>query len=233
MTRRTTTVQAIGVIATAIILASCAPAAQPTADESVPSETTTSAPPAETETEGDSDETQAADQPAWATPVTRPGELISTFMVGEIQVEAYQVGTSPAPEDGSSIDPDTYQPIIKAGDPLVFINYVVTNTGPDVPLSALLVEIDAKYEDWRFIGGMTGISRRVLYDEHGVSWNAVVPGRHTEHVLETGQSFCYATNFGYRPGVPLTFAGSYKPVDEADNLLHDQEVEGEGTAVLS
>ncbi|MFE6234679.1 hypothetical protein [Cellulosimicrobium sp. NPDC057862] len=174
--------------------------------------------------------------PDWANPVTNPGEQISTFNVGEVRIDVYQVGVTQATKDGLFVDPENNQPIIAEGDDIVFVNYVITNEGAPIDLGSSLVSIDERYDDWPYMQGMDTIVDDDLYGAQGVNDDGMAPGAYREptvYTFGTGQSYSYATNFRYQSGSPITFDGTIVPVDAEGELLHDERMEGEGTGTIS
>ncbi len=207
---------------------------------SAPEETTTeeSAPAEDAEETDDAAEGTGSDGelPDWANPVATPGEQISTFTVGDVRVDVYQVGVTQASKDGLFVDPDTNQPLIAAGDDIVFINYVITNEGDPIDLGSSLVSIDERYDDWPYMQGMDTIVDDALYEAQGVHDDAMHNQAYREpsvYPFATGQSYSYATNFRYQPGSPITFDAVITPVDAEGELLHDERIEGEGTGTIS
>jgi len=174
--------------------------------------------------------------PDWANPVTTPGEQISTYAVGDLRVDVYQVGVVQATREGLLADPDTHEPLIAVGDDLVFVNYVVTNTGAPLDLGFSLVSIDERYVDWPYLGGMDTILDDDLYAAQGVNADAMHDQAYRDpgvFTLGTGQSFSFGTNFLYRPGTDITFRTDVTPVDARGDLLHDERLEAEGTGTVS
>ena len=174
--------------------------------------------------------------PDWANPVTTPGEQISTFSIGDVRVDVYQVGTAQATKDGLFANPDTNEPIIAQGADIVFINYVITNEGEPIDLGSSLVSIDERYVDWPYLGGMDTIVDDELYAAQGVNDDGMAPGAYREptvYTFGTDQSYSYGTNFLYQPGTEITFDGTIVPVDAQGELLHDERIEGEGTGTIS
>lgn len=202
-------------------------------DDSATAQTESSPEPSE-----EPSETAAAsgDQPAWAHPAAEPkGDKISTFKAGDITVDVYQVGTAPAPKQGNWVDPKTNKPLIAKGDPLVFVNYVVTNNGEDVNLGASLVSVKPRYDDWKYAQGMGGITDSALYEKQGVFSSPIAPGGYQEsnvYTLGAGQQFAYGENFHHQANSPITFEATVVPVDAEGELLHDQRVEGQGTGTI-
>lgn len=191
----------------------------------------------DTETETETEDAGAAasgDTPEWAVAQEEPdGELLTTLEGEGFQVEVYQVGTSTSPDDGSFVDPETNEPILKAGDEIVFVNFVITNTGDEtIPLAFNLVSVDGTYVDWPWLQGMDGTTDRTLYEEMGIVSFALAPGASEPPFLwEPGQTFSYGTNFEYQAGSPIIFKARLTPADEEGELDHDkgQEVEAEAT----
>lgn len=180
-------------------------------------------------------ETASGDQPAWADPVVTKGDKISSFEVGDINVDVYQVGTAPAPKQGSWVDPETNKPLIAKGDPLVFVNYVITNNGDAVDLGSSLVSVKPRYDDWKYMQGMGGITDSALYEAQGVKSSAVKVGGYQEsnvYTLGAGEQYSYGENFHQQPNSKITFEATVVPVDAEGELLHEQRVEGKGTGTI-
>ncbi|MFI2703810.1 hypothetical protein [Cellulosimicrobium composti] len=190
----------------------------------------------EVDDEAAGDAGASGELPDWANPVTDPGEQISTFTVGDVRVDVYQVGVTQASKDGLFVDPENNAPIIAEGDDIVFVNYVITNEGAPIDLGSSLVSIDERYDDWPYMQGMDTIVDDALYEAQGVHADAMHDQAYREptvYPFATGQSYSYATNFRYQPGSPITFDAVITPVDAEGELLHDERMEGEGTGTIS
>ncbi len=204
-----------------------------------PAETESTTEPETTETETESVEepppapSAAAGQPAWALPVTTPGDKLTTIEAGDVTVDVYQVGTAKADDTGSFVDPDTNKPLIEPGDDLVFLNYVVTNNGDPIDLGSSLVDVEARYDDWPYLGGMDGLVSDELFEAQDVNKFELAPGGFNDagiYTLDTGETFSYGENFEYQAGSPIGFDVTYVPVDAEGELIFDDRVEGEGSA---
>ena len=175
----------------------------------------------------------AGTQPEWANPVTTPGTPIARVNAGDLTVEVFQVGTTTATETGSFADATTGQPLVAPGDQLVFVNYVVTNNGAPVDLSASLVTIDATYDNWPYLTGMDGLSDRDLFAAQGVNADGLAAGAFRDpsiYTLGTGQTYSFGENFEYQAGGAISFDVAYTPVDANGDLVHAQRVEGTGSS---
>lgn len=204
------------------------------AEEPEETEQTTAPEPSASE---ESQAPAAEGQPAWANPVTEGGELISTIELdGGVTVEVYQVGTTKATKTGQFVDPDTNEPIIAEGDEIVFVNYVVSNTGDPIDLGSSLVSIDARYDDWPYMQGMDSVVDDALFEEQGVNDDAFAEGSYVDpsvYTLGTGEQYSYGENFPYQANSPITFDVSLTPVDAEGELVHDDRVEAEGTGTIA
>lgn len=245
-TRRTIaqrTLATVAVAGLAIALTACsdddAPAGETTSEATVEA---SEEPAAETSEEATEDEA-ADDAPAtdgdltaaeWAKPLTTPGELLTTIEGDGFSVAVYQVGTTAATKTGFFVDPDSNQPIIDEGDEIVFVNYVVTNTGSEaIPLSHSLVGISARYDDWPYLQGMDSISDSALFEQMDVNDGGLGIGvGDAPFAWEPGTSYTTGENFKYQSGSPIGFAVSLTPADEAGDLVHDERQEVEGTATI-
>lgn len=237
---RSVRISVAAVACTALLsLAACSgDDAEPEA-KAVDSSETPTADPTEDTTE-EAEETPApeaaAGQPDWALPVTTGGDLVSTVEVGDVTVEVYQVGTTKASEDGNFADPDTNKPLLAKGDPIVFLNYVVTNNGEPIDLGSSLVSISARYDDWQWLQGMDSVTDDALFEQQGVNDDAFTPDAYREpsvYPFGTGASYSYAENFKHQKGSPITFDVSITPVDAEGELLHDDRVEATGTGTVA
>lgn len=200
-------------------------------DESAATTTETSAAPSEEPTEA----AASGDQPEWANPVVTKGDKISTIKVGDITVDVYQVGTAPAPKQGNWVDPKTNKPLIAQGDPLVFVNYVITNNGDAIDLGSSLVSVKPRYDDWKYMQGMGGITDSALYEQQGISSTAIKPGGFQDsgvYTLGAGQQYSYGENFHHQKNSPITFEVTAIPVDAEGELLHDQRMQEKGTGTI-
>lgn len=178
----------------------------------------------------------SGDQPVWALPVTTPGTMLTSIEAGDVTVDVYQVGTAPANDTGSFVNPDTNTPLIEVGDTLVFLNYVVTNNGDPIDLGANLVDVSARYDDWPYLQGMDGLTGDELWTAQGINGSGLGPDGYSEagvYPLGAGQSYSFGDNFEYQPGSPIQFDVTYTPVDTAGELLSDERVEAKGTSTIS
>lgn len=235
-----------GIVSAALIatagLAACSSADDAEAPDTGAAETTTT----EDETEAPEEEATAAEEdeevaaaaeggvPSWAKEPTDGGDEIATIEAGDVTVQVFQMGTAPAPKDGSWVDPDTNEPLIAEGDDIVFVNYVITNNGDPIDLGSSLVSVDAEYEDWQWMQGMGGITDSALSEEMGVQSSGVgETADPTVYTFGTGEHFSYGENFKYEPGKGINFEVGITPVDENGDLIHDDKIEGEGSGTIS
>lgn len=185
------------------------------------------------------DETDApaasGDKPEWARPYDTTGDLLATVEAGDVTVEIHQIGTSTAPKDGMFVDPENNEPILKEGDEVVFVNYVITNNGDAVDLGSSLVGVTARYADWKWAQGMMGATDSALFEEMEVNESGVVPGAFIDPPIYTfgsGETFSWGDNFAYQPGDEITFTVRWTPVDENGDLIHDDRVESDVTTTI-
>ncbi|MFI5428451.1 hypothetical protein [Aeromicrobium sp. UC242_57] len=194
-------------------LAACGGSDEPAAEKTT---ATTAAPEATEATTEAPPAASSGDQPDWAKPVTEVGEKITTIKVGDITVDVFQVGTAQATKTGQFVDPDNNKPIIDKGDEIVFVNYVITNTGAPIDLGSSLVDVNARYDDWKFMQGMDSIVDQDLFAAQKVNTLGLAPGAFKDpgvYTLGTDQTFTYGENFRYQKDSPITFDASATPVD--------------------
>lgn len=171
----------------------------------------------------------------WATPLLSPGENLGTVSGDSIDVTVFQAGTAPATKTGNFANPDTNEPIIAVGDELVFVTFLVTNTGSEpISLGSSLVNVDARYSDWPYLGGMDGITDFDLTESMGINRNAVAETSDPPvYVLGPGESYTVGENFLYQAGSELEVDATVTPVDDQGDLLHDERVEFEGSVTIA
>lgn len=230
-------VASAAVFALAACGGSVAPKADPVSSSSSPSQATSSeATATSSRTASSSAPSSPGAQPAWAKAPTSGGAKISTITAGTITVDVYQVGTTKATKNGQFVDPGTNKPLITKGDAIVFVNYVITNTGPPVNLGASLVDVSARYDDWKYLQGMDSIVDSALFTQQKVNSDALAPGAFKTpsiYVLDKGQTYTVGENFRYQQSSPITFTASVIPVDAKGSLIHDQKSEGKGAGTVS
>lgn len=222
---------AVSGLALATLLAGCFPsspaappptapaASEPSDDETVDQEETTTA---------------SGDTPAWAKPTTTPGEKIATIAADGFQVEVYQVGVTEATKTGQFVTPDG-DPVIAAGDDIVFVNYVITNTsGGDIPLSYSLVNVQATYASWPYLQGMDSVVDSALFEQMQVNSSAIAPGSgDSPFIWPAGTSFSFGQNFHYEKNGPITFEATLTPALPSGDLDHDKRQEAEADGVIA
>lgn len=202
-------------------------------DDARDSSTTSAPPPEAPPTSGGS--AQPGATPSWAKPFEAVGQLITTITSADFKVDVYQVGVAKATKNGTFVDPDTNKPIIATGDDIVFVNYVITNTGgATIQLPFNLVEVTPRYADWKYVQGMDGIADRDLYAKMKVADGALAPGNtKAPFAWEPGTSFSYGTNFKYQAGSSIKFTARLTPADAGGRLLHDQRKEASQETKIS
>lgn len=148
-------------------------------------------------------------------------------------VDIYQVATDVASKDSMFLDKETKENLLKKGAPIVYVNYVVTNTSSaDIPLSHSLVTPSAKYTDWKYLGGMPSDSSSDGFTKYGLSSSGVKLKEKDPFVLKPGESFNIAENFGYTPGKEAEISATMTPQDAAGDLDHDKKEQAKTTVTL-
>lgn len=179
--------------------------------------------------------TASGSQPAWAKPTSEVGDKISTIKAGDITVDVYQVGTAKATKTGQFVDPADNKPIIEKGDDIVFVNYVITNTGAPIDLGSSLVDVQARYDDWKYLQGMDSIVDSALFEQQKVNTDGLAPGAFKDpgvYTLGKGETYSVGENFKYQKNSPITFEVGAVPVDAKGDLLHDKKLSGEGKGTI-
>ncbi|MCD4850512.1 hypothetical protein LN996_06785 [Arthrobacter sp. AK01] len=170
---------------------------------------------------------------AWALPISDAGEKLGNLKGDSFSVDIYQVATDVASKDSMFVDKDTKENLLKKGDPVVYLNYVVTNTSSaEIPLSHSLITPKAKYTDWKYMGGMPSDSSSDGYKKHGLSSSGVKLKEKDPFVLKPGESFNIAENFGYTAGKETEISATMTPQDAAGDLDHDKKETAETIVTL-
>ena len=151
---------------------------------------------------------------SWASPVTTPGNLLTTVSGTNFTAGIYEVGTAKASRDGQFLNPETGKPMIAAGDKIVYVNYVFTNTGKTtIRLGFDLAGVEPRYVDWPFLQGMDSVIDAAQYKSMKVNASAIgISGGAAPYDWKPGTSFSYGQNFTYEANSPITFTVTVIPV---------------------
>jgi hypothetical protein len=165
--------------------------------------------------------------PSWANPLTKPGTLLTSGSGTNFKVDIYEVGTATASRTGQFADPDTNKPIISAGDKIVYVNYVFTNTGSaSIPLGYSLGEVEPRYADWPYLQGMDSVVDSAQEKQENVNDTAIAPtGANAPYEWKAGESFSYGQNFKYEAGEAITFDVTMIPVLASGDLDESKKQE--------
>ncbi|MGP0223991.1 hypothetical protein [Paenarthrobacter sp. NCHU4564] len=170
---------------------------------------------------------------SWAQPISEAGDKLGTINGESFSVDIYQVATDAASKDSMFVDKETKENLLKKGAPIVYINYVVTNTSSaEIPLGHSLVSPSAKYTDWKYLGGMPSDSSTDGYKKHGLTNSGMKLKEEAPFKLGPGESFNIAENFGYTAGKEAEISATMTPVDASGDLDHDKKEKAETTVTL-
>ena len=170
---------------------------------------------------------------AWALPISDAGDKLGTIKGDSFSVDIYQVATDVASKDSMFVDKETKENLLKKGDPVVYLNYVVTNTSSaEIPLSHSLITPNAKYTDWKYLGGMPSDSSSEGFKKHGLSSSGVKLKEKDPFVLKPGESFNIAENFAYAAGKETEIKVTMTPQGADGDLDHDKKETAETTVTL-
>lgn len=193
----------------------------------------TSASPSASSPEGAGTSSGAYTAAAWALPISDAGDKLGTLKGDSFSVDIYQVATDVASKDSMFVDKETKENLLKKGAPVVYLNYVVTNTSSaDIPLSHSLVTPSAKYTDWKYLGGMPSDSSSDGYKKHGLSSSGVKLKEKDPFILKPGESFNIAENFAYTAGKETEIKATLTPQDASGDLDHDKKETADTTVTL-
>lgn len=200
-------------------------------DESAPSENDGEAGDETDDSDSSSDET--GESPGWAKEVTKPGKKLDSMKLGDVTITVYQVDTGKAPKDSMLVDKESKKPLLQKGDPVVFLNYVVTNHGDPIKLGSSLVDVKAKYPDWKYLSGMPTVSDNDLMEKKNINDRAIDQVKDpTVYPLKNGETISFGVAFKYKKNKPVELEASYVPVDPKGDLIHDDKVENKAKIQL-
>ncbi|MDI2036054.1 hypothetical protein [Paenarthrobacter nitroguajacolicus] len=170
---------------------------------------------------------------SWALPISDAGDKLGSLKGDSFSVDVFQVATDVNSKDSMFVDKETKENLLKKGAPIVYVNYVVTNTSSaDIPLSHSLVTPTAKYTDWKYLGGMPSDSSSDGFEKHGLSSSGIKLKEKDPFVLKPGESFNIAENFAYTAGKEAEISATMTPQDAAGDLDHDKKETAETTVTL-
>ncbi|SDX31379.1 hypothetical protein SAMN04487917_106275 [Arthrobacter sp. yr096] len=207
---------------------------EPSSSSSVAASPSASASPlASTSSEGAGTSSGSYTVAAWALPISESGDKLGTIKGESFSVDIYQVATDVASKDSMFVDKETKENLLKKGAPIVYLNYVVTNTSSaDIPLSHSLITPSAKYADWKYLGGMPSDSSSDGYKKHGLSSTGTKLKEEAPFVLKPGESFNVAENFGYASGKETEISATMTPATADGKLDHDKKQSANTTVTL-
>ncbi|KUM34915.1 hypothetical protein [Arthrobacter sp. EpRS71] len=206
---------------------------EPSSSSSVAASPSASASPSAASSEGAGTSSGSYKTAAWALPISEAGDKLGTIKGESFSVDVYQVATDVASKDSMFVDKDTKENLLKKGDPVVYMNYVVTNTSSaEIPLSHSLITPNAKYTDWKYLGGMPSDSSSDGYKKHGLSSSGVKLKEKDPFVLKPGESFNIAENFAYTAGKETEIKVTMTPQGADGDLDHDKKETAETTVTL-
>ncbi|WP_232481504.1 hypothetical protein [Arthrobacter sp. YN] len=172
----------------------------------------TPASPSAASSEGAGTSSGAYTVAAWALPISDAGDKLGTLKGDSFSVDIYQVATDVASKDSILVESKSRESLLKKGAPIVYVNYVVTNTtAADISLGHSLITPSAKYADWKYLGGMASDSSSDGYKKYGLSSTGTKLKEEAPFVLKPGESFNIAENFAYTAGKEAEISATMTP----------------------
>ncbi|MFK0008146.1 hypothetical protein ACIQTZ_13935 [Paenarthrobacter sp. NPDC090520] len=170
---------------------------------------------------------------SWALPISDAGDKLGSIKGESFSVDIYQVATDVASKDSMFVDKDTKENLLKKGAPVVYVNYVVTNTSSaEIPLSHSLITPNAKYTDWKYLGGMPSDSSSDQFKKHGLTSSGIKLKEEAPFKLAPGESFNIAENFAYTAGKEAEVSATMTPAGADGKLDHDKKEQAETKITL-
>lgn len=164
--------------------------------------------------------------PTWAYPVTEPGELLQGYKNEWFEYQVYQVDTGEATKDSMWSLPDTGEPVMKKGDPVVAVNIIATNISDEViPLSISFINASVDYESNDYYGGAMIDFNPEWFEELGINDSPMAEFQ-TPAVfpLVPGESISFGQIYEYRAGEEAEIEFDFTPVDDSGNLDFESEM---------
>jgi len=153
----------------------------------------------------------------WAVPVRTSGTWLGALGDSRVRIDVFQAGTATSPRASVMVDPRTSEPIIKKGDTLVGLRYVVTNVSDDpIRLGLGTVTMSTRYPDWSWSQDLLAMRDQKLEEKLGCP--AVPFTRHpgpAPYVLAPGESFMMGHLVPFESAEKLQIKGKVTVVDES------------------
>lgn len=147
----------------------------------------------------------------WARPISDRGEKIMTLDGNPFSVDVYLSDVVTAPADSS--DSGAGSPLVRRGDDVMLLNFVVTNTGADTELTSLRPTINARYPDLKnhASGTWSGTDDvRELLDDHGLHLTPNKDGHEGPYRFAHGESYAYGNMLRYVEGEKLALSVTFE-----------------------
>ncbi|GGF56236.1 hypothetical protein GCM10011519_32720 [Marmoricola endophyticus] len=233
--RRTLSLLALALTA-GLTLTACGGGDDEASDSASPSATASeSSPSAEPSEEPTQSPTASAtpaagSTPSWAEPAVYAGTKLGSTTVagrglgkGKLAVTVYQVDSLDSPSDGTFADVGQSTPKIKKGDPLIVLDYVLTNTGSaPVTIGNLGVEHELAFGKAK-LDTQDVLVDPTLIDGYGLHGDIQKPTYGEEsYPVKPGESISLAEAVLSQPGKPLTFTFGVTPVKKGAVSYDDQ-----------
>lgn len=198
-----------------------------------PSASSSGAPSTSASADGAGTSSGAYKAASWALPISDAGDRLGTIKGESFKVDIYQVATDVASKDSMFVDKETKENLLKKGAPVVYVNYVVTNTSSaEIPLSHSLITPNATYTDWKYLGGMPSDSSSDQFKKHGLTSSGIKLKEEAPFKLAPGESFNIAENFAYTPGKEAEVKATLTPAGADGKLDHDKKEQAETKVAL-
>ena len=161
----------------------------------------------------------------WALEVNPQGEWLTSASTDGMRIDVYQVGVIEAPEASAWAYNDTEEPLFEAGDDVLVLEYVFTNTGDEqVVLSSGEVDVTINYTSLELSSVPEESYLADLVDEFGLSSDAPIDFEQDydgltgnwDMPIESGESVSWTDVFMYLPDGGLTLRFRVWPYDDGD-----------------
>lgn len=170
---------------------------------------------------GPSSDSSSGEDAEWARPVSRSGEKIMTLDGNPFSVDVYLSDVIKAPADSSESGGPGGGPLVRQGDEVMLLNFVITNTGADTELSSLRPNVNARYPALK--NHSTGTWKTTddvleLLDEHGLHVTPNQDGHQGPYRFAHGEEYSYGTMLRYVDGKKLALSLSFESLGTAKKV---------------
>ncbi|MFC4222845.1 hypothetical protein [Lysinibacter cavernae] len=156
---------------------------------------------------------------SWSNPIAATGESLGAIEGDTVRADIYQAAIGAASRDSSVVDATTKEPLTKAGDPLVALEFVVTNTSDEtIYVDDVFATDSVRNDNFVYTGGINPSVEYEWFAEAGLFSSAVNVDKRVDNNL-----------YELLPGESAAWTRAYKiysPENEVEILMDGRLADG-------